>query len=60
MGELVRRKRLRVLWLDAKGVDILEVVGAKGMVVEAVEMGGRCILAGVDPSFRGGQRKWCS
>ena len=54
VGELVRRKGLRVLGLHAKGIDILEVVGAKGMVVEAVEMGSGCNLASVDSAFGSG------
>ena len=36
VGELVRRKRLGVLGLHAKRVDILEVMRAERMVVEAV------------------------
>jgi len=55
VGELVGRKRLRMLRLHAKGVDILEMMRAQGMVVEAMEMGGRRELSSVDPAFRGWQ-----
>ena len=61
VSELVWREGLRVLGLQREGIGVLEVmVRSQGMWVEAVEMGGRCILAGVDPSFRGGKREWCS
>ena len=55
VGEVVGRKRLGLLRLHGKGIDILEVMGAKRMVVEAVEMGGRCDLASMDSAFRSRQ-----
>jgi hypothetical protein len=55
VGELVGRKRLGVLGLHGKGIDILEVVRVECMVIEAVEMGGRSDLAGVDSAFGRGQ-----
>lgn len=55
VGELVWRKGLRVLRLDAKRIDILEVVvGAESVRIEAVELGGGCDLASMDPALGGG------
>lgn len=56
VGELVGRKRLRMLRLHAKGIGILEMVRAERMVVEAVQVRSRCDLAGVNSAFRSGQR----
>lgn len=53
MRELMRRKCLGVRLGDGKGVDVLKVMlGAKGMGVEAMEMGGGCSVTGVYPTFR--------
>lgn len=59
VGELMGRKRLRVLGLGlhAKGIDIVEVVRAEGMGIEAVEMGRGGNLAGVDAALGRGQRQ---
>ena len=46
-----------MLRLHAKGIDILKVVRAERMVVEAVQVRSRYDLAGVDSAFRGGQRQ---
>jgi hypothetical protein len=60
MGELMGRKRLRMLVLHAERIGILEVMGAEGMMVEAVQVSGGCNLAGVESAFRGGQGQWGS
>ena len=57
MGELMRRKRLRVLWLESERVGVLEVVMICQCVrVEALEL--RIVgrgLASVEGAFRGGE-----
>jgi hypothetical protein len=57
VGELVRRKRLRVLWLNSERVGVLEVVMVCQCVrVEALEV--RIVgrgLASVEGAFRSGE-----
>lgn len=54
VGELVWRKRLRMLRLETKRIDVLKVVlRANGVRVEAMKMWCWRTLASMDPSFRG-------
>ena len=54
VGELMRRKSRCMLSLHSKGVLVGEVMGAKRVRVEAMELGGRHCLSGVQSTLRGG------
>lgn len=55
VGELMGRKRLRVLRLQGEGVLVGKVVmGSESMRIEAMEMGGGRVLTSMYAAFGGG------
>ena len=60
MGELMRRKRWRMLCLHGKRVLVGEVVSSQSMRIEAMNLVGWGDLTSMQSPFRGWQRQRCA